>query len=119
MPVAIRDQGDERGIGGLIDVVDGRGRFSVEGREADVELEADPYGLILSYGRSVTKVDETTCAKEKGDRWGAAVSGAILKTDDGGDIDYDRTGEGAELPEGGDTRAIEEVSGRKDRPQKD
>ncbi len=113
MPVAIRDQGGERGIGGLIDVVDGRGRFSVEGREADVALEADPYGLILSYGRRVKKVDETTCAKEKGDRWGAALSGTLIQTDDGGEIDYDRTGEGAKLPEGGDTEAIEEATGRK------
>nr|MBO84168.1 hypothetical protein [Deltaproteobacteria bacterium] len=112
IPVAIRDQEGERGIGGLIDVVDGRGRFSVEGRQADVELEADPYGLILSYGRKVKKVDTTTCAKEKGDRWGAALEGGIIEAEGDDAIEYDRTGEGTELPEGGDTKAIEETTGR-------
>ena len=94
-------------------MVDGRGRFSVEGRAADVELEADPYGLILSYGREVEKVDETTCAREKGDRWGAALEAGAIESPDDGEIEYDRTGEGTELPEGGDTEAIEEASGRK------
>lgn len=116
MPVAIRDRKGERGIGGLIDVIDGRGRFSVEGREADVELEADPYGLILSFGRKVSKVDQTTCAQEGGDRWSGTLDGSgIEKTDDGSEIEYDRTGEGAALPPGGDPEAIEKAAGKKRR----
>ena len=116
MPIAIRDEKDERAVGGMIDVIDGRGRFSVEGRKADVELEADPYGLILSYGRKVTKVDQTTCAKENGNRWGSSLlSGELPKTDDGSEIEYDRTGKGTELPPGGDPDALNEVSGRKKR----
>jgi hypothetical protein len=112
MPVAIRDQDDERGIGGMIDVIDGRGRFSIEGREKDVSIEADPYGLILSYGRKVKKVDETTCAKENGDRWGSSLeAGEIQQTEDEGEIDYDRTGEGTELPPGANPETLEEVTG--------
>jgi hypothetical protein len=113
MPVAIVDQKGERGIGGMIDVVDGRGRFAVEGREADVELEADPYGLILSYGRKVKKVDQTTCAAENGNRWGTSLNGGALeRTDNGGELDYDRTGgKGGELPEGGDPDALNEATG--------
>jgi len=92
MPVAILDEKGERGIGGMIDVVDGRGRFSIEGRREDVKLEADPYGLILSYGRKEKKVDQTTCAKENGNRWGASLNaGGLEHTDDGGEIEYDRT----------------------------
>lgn len=115
MPVAIRDTKGERAVGGMIDVIDGRGRFSVEGRAADVELEADPYGLILSYGRKVKKVDETICAKENGNRWGSSLSGDFQKTDDGGEIEYDRTGEGADLPPGGDAKELEKATEKKKR----
>ncbi len=112
MPVAILDQKGERGVGGMIDVVDGRGRFSVEGRAADVELEADPYGLILSYGRKVKKVDETTCAREGGNRWSLPADGTIDRDADP-DVDYDRTGETTPLPPGGELPPLED--GRKRR----
>ena len=91
MPVAILDQDGERGLGGMIMVEDGRGRFAVEGRAEDVELQADPYGLILSYGRKVQKVDQTTCAKEGGDRWNIPTDSGVLKRDADPDIEYDRT----------------------------
>ena len=91
MPVAIRDQSGERGLGGMIMVEDGRGRFAVEGRSEDVELEADPYGLILSYGRKVKKVDQTTYAKEGGDRWSIPSDAGTLQRDADPDVDYDRT----------------------------
>jgi len=90
MPVAIRDQDGERGLGGMIMVEDGRGRFAVEGRSEDVKIEADPYGLILSYGRKVKKVDQTTCAKEGGDRWNLPSDAGALQRDADPEIDYDR-----------------------------
>lgn len=116
LPVGIYDQDGERQLGGLIDVVDGRGRFSVDGRGADTKLEADPFGLILSYGRDVKKVDQTTCAAENGDRWGTSISGGPLERDADPEVDYDRTGgEGGELPDEG----LEDATKRKRRRSKD
>jgi len=108
LPVGIYDKSGERKIGGMMRVADGRGIFSVTGREADASAEPDPFGLILAYERTAEKVDQTLCMKEGGDRWGTVIEDDTeeRKRRRRADPDYDR---GAE-PEGTDKPATPPVS---------
>ena len=77
MPVAIggkklKDRIDEAkdldkagdAVGGMVDVVDGRGPFIATDQEPDARMVADPFGLVLAYSRKEKKVDRTTCQNE-------------------------------------------------------
>jgi hypothetical protein len=71
----------------MVEVVDGYGAFTVEGRPATAVLEADPYGLILSYGRKVKEVAQTRCAARDAARLQEA---APQDRPVDGELDYDR-----------------------------
>jgi hypothetical protein len=78
---------ERKGVGGMVEVVDGYGAFTVEGRPATAVLEADPYGLILSYGRKVKEVAQTRCAARDAARLREA---APQDRPVDGTLDYDR-----------------------------
>ena len=62
LPIRVQDQGGERMAEALVDVRDGQGYFEVRGREGEVEIEVDPYGMILARERTVRVVDVLPCA---------------------------------------------------------
>jgi len=61
IPVEVADQDGGRVVSALVDVDDGAGRFTVQGRAADAEVRIDPLGLVLAYTRDVHKVREGRC----------------------------------------------------------
>jgi len=61
VPVRLVDEDGGRMVEAMRDVVDGQGFFSVPDRAEDVEVEIDPYGMVLAAGRRVKQVSELSC----------------------------------------------------------
>jgi hypothetical protein len=61
VPIRVVDQDGERMVEAMRDVVHGKGFFEVPARDADAQVELDPYGMILSAGRTVKEVKDLTC----------------------------------------------------------
>ncbi|MCB9777700.1 MAG: hypothetical protein H6742_03980 [Alphaproteobacteria bacterium] len=69
VPIEVRDEGGDpmseegtaRSVSALVDVDDGRGGFEVGGRKGEIEIVADPMGMIVAYDRKVKRVTETAC----------------------------------------------------------
>ncbi len=55
-------------VGGMIDVIDGRGPFMVRDQPLDdkgkIRVAPDPFGLVLAYKRVAKQVERTTCQEE-------------------------------------------------------
>ena len=63
VPLVVTDQKGKRSVQAFVRVVDGEGRFTLDGRQGDPKVEIDPDGFILAYGRKVQEVREApTCA---------------------------------------------------------
>ena len=62
------EKAGEDAVGGMIDVVDGRGPFIVRDQPLDdkgkISVVPDPFGLVLAYKRASKQVDRTTCQAE-------------------------------------------------------
>ena len=54
----------EDAVGGMINVIDGRGPFIVRDVKPDASVVPDPFGLIVAYQRKSVEVEQTTCQKE-------------------------------------------------------
>ncbi|MEL6349857.1 MAG: hypothetical protein AAFV53_42535, partial [Myxococcota bacterium] len=61
VPIRIVDQDGERMVEALVDVVEGRGYFEVSQRDGKVEVEVDPYGMVLAAKRTVKTVNTLPC----------------------------------------------------------
>lgn len=61
VPIEVKDRGGARSVSALVDVDDGRGAFDLGDREGEVEVLADPLGLVVAYARKVRKVARTAC----------------------------------------------------------
>lgn len=54
----------EDAVGGMINVIDGRGPFIVRDVDPEAKLVVDPFGLIVAYQRKAVELKETSCQKE-------------------------------------------------------
>lgn len=61
IPVRLTDEGGERMVEAMRDVIDGQGFFEVPARTDDVKIELDPYGMVLAVGREVKEVNRLSC----------------------------------------------------------
>lgn len=64
LPIEVLDRGGERSVSALVDVDDGLGGFDLPDREGEIEVHADPLGMIVAYGRTVKKVKQTRCDRD-------------------------------------------------------
>jgi hypothetical protein len=63
IPVEIVDQGGERSVAAMVDVIDGQGAFWVPERTEDAEVNLDPLGFSLAYGRDVKWEKSPSCTR--------------------------------------------------------
>jgi hypothetical protein len=61
IPVEIVDQGGERRVAAMVDVIDGEGAFWVPERTEDAVVELDPLGFNLAYERDVKWEKSPSC----------------------------------------------------------
>jgi hypothetical protein len=61
IPVEVVDQGGDRRVAALIDVVDGEGAFWVPDRTEDARVELDPDGFTPAYRRELSWVKRPRC----------------------------------------------------------
>ena len=61
LPIQVSDRDGERVVAALVDVDDGIGAFEVPARFGKVEIEVDPLGMVLAYGRKAREVKRTSC----------------------------------------------------------
>jgi hypothetical protein len=52
-------------VAALVDVDDGIGAFEVPARFGKVDIEVDPLGMVLAYGRKAREVKRTSCELAK------------------------------------------------------
>ncbi len=64
IPVRVYEPKGYRVVAGPVDVVDGKGSFTIPNWQGEPEIELDPEKLILAYKRKIKKVKEATACEE-------------------------------------------------------
>jgi len=62
VPVRILDRDGERIHEALVDVKEGKGHFQLSALTGEIDVELDPYGMVLAKKRQVRRVDALPCA---------------------------------------------------------